>query len=269
MSGHALGAAVYFDVELATRPDPLRDFLEAIAGTAAPDGALVQWMNRVDGQRMPPGEPYDLAELMRIVRTASMRAVAVETPPKTADSDFMLVLADTTPVAKLRESDGRSWRYRMHAAFGAARLQALGAQHVLDAIVAFADAVAVKAGVVLWGVTAEYASTAAWSVGFTNLPPEQRSRLLDGVYWESRWGEVIRGPVWGTFLNAGHVEKLGGFDHIESDSGSARVRRLTSGGGFLEATSPSEPILDYDDQGKLSGLVRFLEPVMGKPPAAT
>ena len=89
------------------------------------------------------------------------------------------------------------------------------------------------------------------------------------MYWESRWGDVIRGPAWGTFLDASHVERLGGFERIERDSGRDRVKRLTSGGGFLEATSPSAPMLDHDDHGRLTDLARFLEPVTGKTPPAT
>src|SRR2546428_14010946 len=61
--------------------------------------------------------------------------------------------------------------------------------------------------------------------------------------WESRWGEVIRGPAWGTFLDASHIKRLGGFERIERDGGCAHVRRLTSGGDFLAATSPSERLL--------------------------
>jgi len=264
---YAFGAAVYFDHELVREPAPIATLLETLGGRAAKDGTLVQWMNRVDGRRMPPGKPYELATLIRKATEGEMRAVAIETPPKTDDRDFLLVLTDTTPVPKLREPLGRAWRYRMHAAFGAARLEALGPDVVLDAILAFADAVVAKAGVALWGETAEYASTAAWSVGFTNLPPAQRDRLYQAMYWENRWGEVIRGPAWGTFLSADHVARLGGLDRIRRDSGCARTMSLPrSDGAFLQVTPIAEPILDHDDRGALAGLTRFLEPVSGARP---
>jgi hypothetical protein len=65
---------------------------------------------------------------------------------------------------------------------------------------------------------------------------------------------VIRGPAWGTFLGAPHVDKLGGMTRIERESGCARVIALESGGAYLQTTP--EPT-----DGVPEALVRFLEPV--------
>src|SRR2546428_13568466 len=56
--------------------------------------------------------------------------------------------------------------------------------------------------------------------------------------WESRWGEVIRGPAWGTFLDASHIKRLGGFGGIERDGGGGPPRGGPPGGGVCSRTPP-------------------------------
>lgn len=82
----------------------------------------------------------------------------------------------------------------------------------------------------------------------------QNDRVTDGLYWRPRWGEVIRGPAWGTFLGAQHVDKLGGIARIERESGCARVIALSSGGAYLQTTAePTDTVPEH--------LVQFLESV--------
>lgn len=78
--------------------------------------------------------------------------------------------------------------------------------------------------------------------------------MTDGLYWRRQWGDVIRGPAWGTFLGAGHVEKLGGMTRIERESGCARVIALGSGGAYLQTTlEPTDAVPET--------LEWFLEPL--------
>ena len=46
-------------------------------------------------------------------------------------------------------------------------------------------------------------------VSGSDLTKEQANRVTDSYYWRTYWGDVIRGPEWGTFLSTNHVAVLG------------------------------------------------------------
>lgn len=264
----ALGAALYFDTELFADSTPFADLVRALFRVASPDGAFTLWTHRVDNRRMPPPKPYKLSALLDKIATGEMRSAAAETRPGTADTEHMLVYAATGPAATLPVPFApQSWRYDFEASLGAARVQAIGPQRVVDLVVAFADAVAAKAGVIHWAETARYASALASCSGNSSLTPEQSRKAADPLYWKSKWGQIVRGPAWGTFLSVAHIDALGGLPRIERESGCAQVVALASGGAFLQATAIDQPIVDdRDDGGRLAALTRFLTPVMGKAP---
>ena len=56
---------------------------------------------RVDNQRATPGTNYELAAFERKLRRGETSTATVETPPKTPETDQVMVLAHTTPSARL------------------------------------------------------------------------------------------------------------------------------------------------------------------------
>jgi hypothetical protein len=263
--GFALGAAIHYDFELAATPRPFEVLIEELFGAASPGGELRQWFIHVEDRKAPPPAPLDLRQLVGLVARGGLAIAAAETAPNTADEDMMLVRAGTTPIAKRPERFSQTrCRYDAIAVFGAARLREVGTQRALDAIIAFADAVGARAGVVHWADRAAYAAGLASCGGNTTLSREQIGHITDLMYWQPRWGDVIRGPAWGTLLGAVHVERLGGVGRIEREAPCTRVIALRSGGGFLQATPIEAPLVEdcYDD-GALAPLAGFLAPVMG------
>ena len=101
----------------------------------------------------------------------------------------------------------------------------------MTALCDFAAGVAATAGVVLWSPSLSYARALALLASGDDLTKEQASRVSDAYYWRSKWGDVIRGPEWGTFLSAAHVAKL-----AERELPAA-VTRLFSGGAFVQVTA--------------------------------
>ncbi len=263
--GFALGAALHYDFELAATPAPFERLVEELFGATSPGGELRHSVIFVQDRKAPPPAPLDLRKLVGLVVRGGVAMAAAETEPKTDDATRMLVSADTTPIAKRPERFSQTkCRYEAIAVFGAARLRDVGPQRALDAIVAFADAVGARAGVVHWADSAAYAAGLASCGGSSTLSREQVGHITDLMHWQPRWGDVIRGPAWGTFLGAAHVERLGGIARIEREAPCARVLALRSGGALLQATPIDAPLVeDRDDGGALARLAGFLAPVMG------
>lgn len=155
-------------------------------------------------------------------------------------------------------------RYAIWGAVGAEALQRIGAERAVDAIVVFAGAVAARAGVMQWATTTVYASCLAAGANSSQLSRDENRHVTDLMYWQPRWGVVIRGPQWGTFLGAEHVRALGGVDKIGAESGCARVVPLASGGAFLQATPLEHPIIEGSASGELARMTSYLAPVMGQ-----
>jgi len=260
----ALGAAIHYDFELATNPQPFETLVKSLFGVSSPTGEFVHWFRPLKGKRTPPPPPLDVDKLVRLVRRG-VASAAAETAPNTADSDLLLVVAGTRPI-----NDGperftmTKCRYNAVIAAGAARLRRLGVQRVIDAIVAFADAVEVRAGVVHCADSSTYASALA-SCGASGLSRAESDHVSDLMYFEPQWGDVIRGPAWGTFLGAAHVARLGGAAHIADSAPCAGVSSLRSGGSYLQATPSEAPLLEHDPSlaTTLEKLARFLDPVTG------
>lgn len=260
-SSWALGAALYFDVELAIDPRPFAAVVKTLADSSRT--SCLQWTMDVENDGPPPTS-FDLDALISLIAAGSVSTAAVETVPQTPDADRMFVSAGTTPAAKRPERFVHTrCRYDFKASIGAARLRDLGASRALEAIVEFGDAVAARAGVVYWADTTVYASCLASFAHNDLLSREQSDHISDLMYWRPRWGDLIRGPAWGTFLGATHVATLGGIPIIERESG-ARVVALRSGGAFLQATPIDAPLCEGRDDGALKHLTAFLAPVMGR-----
>jgi hypothetical protein len=143
-------------------------------------------------------------------------------------------------------------------------------KYQLDAVIRFADAVHIRAGIVLWADTADttlFTSCLVSSGSSSKLTREEDRKVLASMDGQSRWGDAIRGPEWGTFLGSEHVARLGGIEHIERDSGCASVVALTSGGAFLQVTSIDDPlVVGHADGGQLARIAAFSAPVTGTRP---
>jgi hypothetical protein len=259
----AFGGAVHFDTELVGSPEPFVALVRSLFGESP--GGAVHWYTPIEGKRSPAPAPLDVDKLVQLIGRGVAFA-AVETAPATPDSELVLARAAATPIAQRPERFSQTkCRYSAELALGAAALHRLGAQRVLDAFIAFAGAVRGRAGVVHWADSAAYASCLASCGGSEALSREQIQHIADLMYWQPRWGEVIRGPAWGTFLGADHVDRLGGLARIERESGCARVVGLASGGAFLQATPIDAPLVEgHADRGVLDRLAGFLAPVMGQ-----
>jgi hypothetical protein len=263
---YALGAAVYFDKELAADPTPFASLIAPIFGTAASRERFTQWTIRLDNKKARAPRAFELNRLLADITNGTARSAAVETPPQAPDADSMLVCARTTPIARLGESDQLiAWRYDLIAGFGATALATLGAARAIDLIAAFAGAVGATAGVLHWAASFSFASSLAMCASGAGLTPEQDRKVAATYYWRSQWGRCIRGPSWGTVLSATHVDRLGGVRRLERESGCASVVPLSSNGALLLLTPIDSPIVeDHDDRGRLEALERFLQPVLGK-----
>jgi len=257
----AIGAAVHYDFELATDPEPFERLVRDLFGVSSPSGEFVHWYIPLKGKRTPPPPPFDLARLVRLVKRG-VSSAAADTRPNAADSDLMIVRAGTRP----REAEPERFtmtkcRHHAYIGVGATPLRRLGVQRVIDAIVEFADAVEVRAGVVHCAATSTYA-TALAACGGTGLSWPERNHVTDLMYFQPQWGDVIRGPAWGTFLGASHVERLGG--DIET-APCAQVSPLRSGGAYLQATPSDHPLLEDAPTMKaiVDKLAVFLDAVVG------
>jgi hypothetical protein len=262
----ALGAAIHYDFELAATPKPFEVLVERLFGTTSPRGEPRHWFIDVHNRKAPPPAPLNLLKLVRLVAGGGIATAAVETAPNTADPDMILVRAGTAPIDKQPQRFTQTkCLYDAVAVCGSAQLHQVGMQHVLDAIVAFADAVCARAGAVYCADSAAYAAGLASCGGSPTLSREQIAHLTDLMYWRPRWGDIIRGPAWGTFLGAAHVERLGGVVRIERQGACAQVITLHSGGAFLQVTPIETPLIEgRDDGGVFARLSRILAPVMGQ-----
>ena len=259
----ALGAALHFDHVLADDPRPFEGLVHALVADVPVD--QLRTFHVPDSKhKAPPPERFDLHKLIERVRSGATWLASVSTAPGTPDADQLEIAAGTVGADRPARSLTRC-RYALKVAIGPAPLAKLGAARALDPIIAFADAVAARAGVVQWAPSTTYASCLASGGASTQLTREQNSHIGDLLYWQPRWGDAIRGPQWGTFLGASHVEALGGIDAIARGSQCARAVPLRSGGAFLQATSLDAPIVeDTDDGGVLARLASYLAPVMGQ-----
>lgn len=260
-SAPALGCAVYFDTDLAADAGPLAVLWDRLA-PAVPADRLTQWTSSERTQQVGKPAPFVAESLRRKIERGDTASAALETRPGTPDPEQLLVLAQTTPAAKLREGvPPRHWRYSLIVALGAIPLARLGPQAAVDAVVAFASAVVVKAGVMHWTATTSYASGLAMGAG-GGLTAAQEGRVADSLYWRTHWGRIIRGPSWGTFLSGAHVDQLGGLTSVQGSC--ARVVPLASGGAFLQLTEVREPVLDGDLPPRLAALGSALVRLQGQ-----
>lgn len=257
----ALGCAVYFDTNLSAGAGPLLTLWERLIITVPLDQLTQSTVSEKTQQLGKPG-PFNAVSLRRKIESGSTADAAVQTRPSIPDPERLFVLAQTTPVAKLREGvPPRHWKYSMVAALGPIQLARIGPQAVVDAMVEFADAVTVKAGVMHWTETTSFASGLAMGSG-GGLTAALERQITDSMYWRTYWGRMIRGPAWGTFLSSTHVDQLGGLAAVRGSC--ARVLRLASGGAFLQLTDIAEPVLDGEVPPRLAALRSALAPLLGE-----
>lgn len=264
----ALGASFHFDTELAANLTPFEAFASwMIKETGAP-GFVSWYLNYDNGKRSPPARPLNLPALIRRIRTGKTRVVAVQSALKADDDDRVIFCVDTFDSSRRGYRQTKA-RFHAYAAFGPHPLHALEPERVIDRLVAFADAIDVGTGAVYWAATARYAGLLASGGGDYQLSREQNRHSNDLHGNQHRWPDIIRGPAWGTFLSAQHVQMMGGLERITRESGAARVVALpTSGGAFVQATPVDEPLVeDHDDGAVLARLASFFAPVLAAGPA--
>jgi hypothetical protein len=217
----ALGAALYFDHELAVDPRPLAALWERIATQPA----LRSWSQTATSST----KPVDFNPAQLATRVASGKTTTVGVESRSRD---VTIIAQTAPAETLdRRPPAPRWKYDLAVGLAADRVDALGQEAVIDALCEFAGATAASAGIVVWSASVDFARALAFLSSGPDLPPARVTALVDAQVARSRWGEVIRGPEWGTFLSAAHVAMLAG-----ATLPVVRTVPLTSGGVFLQAT---------------------------------
>src|SRR4051812_13659289 len=93
----ALGAAVHYDFELATDPQPFETLVRELFGASSPSGEFRHWYIDLKSKRTPPPPSLDLGKLVQLVQRG-VASAAAETAPNAADTDRMLVVAGTRPL---------------------------------------------------------------------------------------------------------------------------------------------------------------------------
>jgi hypothetical protein len=243
----SLGAALYFDHELAAEPAPLVALWKRLAKPAG----LVQWAST--GRTSSKPVPLNLSRLAS--RVASGRTVwaTISGHPRRG----FLVLAQTEPhvLVDLGEPP-REWTYDLVVVLSPSDLDTIGRGEVIEALCEFAGAVSATAGIVVWSESWDYASALAMLSSGIDLPPEQVKRMMAAYYWRSSWGQVIRGPSWGTFLSQTHVATMGDLSKLPA----ARIIPLSSRGAFVQATA--EPFDVSSPPARLGELRAALAPVL-------
>jgi hypothetical protein len=260
--GLALGAAIYHDHDLSVRPDSLLSIIRAVFGERSLEGEYTQSILPAGALKYGKPSRLHLARLANRIDAGEIARVIIETVARTPDCNVRVVIADVTPDPLRREPlTPRDWKYDISAGFGSNPVAALGRDRLTALLVELADCVQAKAGVIHWANSASYASGLAMGAG-GGVPEAQERKIAHSYYQRDLWGPVIRGPSWGTFLSACHVEQMGGIGRLERESGCARVVALRSGGAFLQLTPTSEPLdVDRDDDPRLLALARFLAPI--------
>jgi hypothetical protein len=262
MNTGALGVAVYHAHSFFANRRPLVAFLDAMyAGRTD----LTQWVHaRRPTRRVSPSSAYDQEALLRTVSDGNATAIAVETSPTTVDGENEAIIADVAPLSDPPpEAIGRPWPYRVAAVYGSQSTASRGLSHILPPLLALADEISPLAGVIFPAESASFAHAFATGT-FGGLTAEQERRVREHVVWkQDRFGEVIRGPEWGTFLSANHVARMGGMVRISAESQCAQVVPLRGGGAYLQVTAELPEAGDSLLSIRLAALAEFLEPVRG------
>ena len=152
----------------------------------------------------------------------------------------------------------RPWRYDTAITLSGDDLSTIGSQRAVEAIVAFADAVAVQAGILYWTDSVAYASALATGGITGRLTSEQERHVRDSHDRSNHWGRIIRGPAWGTFLNAAQVAILGDLLKLHP----AKVVPLRSGGAYVQLTVIGEATSIDEPSPPLDRLQAALAPVL-------
>lgn len=79
----AIAAAVHYDFELATNPEPFEQLVHDLFGISSPRGEFIHWSTPLKGKRSAPPPAFDLSKLVRRVRRG-VASAAVESL-RTAD----------------------------------------------------------------------------------------------------------------------------------------------------------------------------------------
>ncbi|MBV8762063.1 MAG: hypothetical protein JO257_32520 [Deltaproteobacteria bacterium] len=258
----ALGFALHHDHVLADDPSPLEALIVALCAELPAD-QLRNFFVPDGTQKAAPPSAFDRWKLIERVRSGGTWLASVQSAPGTADHAQIEISAGTVGADRASRSLTKC-RYAVWGALGAEPLHHIRAQRAVDAIVAFADAVAVRAGVMHWATTTVYASCLSAGANSSQLSRDENRHVTDLMYWQPRWGLVIRGPQWGTFLGVEHVRTLGGIEKIIAESRCARVVPLASGGAFLQATPLERPIVEGSASDELARIAAYLAPVTGQ-----
>jgi len=245
MTKLALGAAVYFDHELAANARPLATLWRHIA--TQPN--LRSWSLTAKSATKPVD--FDAAQLASRIESGKTTTVGVESVNRD-----VTIIAQTGPAEGLdRRPPAPRWQYDLAVALSAEHVAALGQDAVIAALCEFAGAVSASAGVVVWSGSLDFARALALLSSGPDLPPPHVTALVDAQLTRSHWGDIIRGPEWGTFLSAAHVAAL-----ADVRLPVAKKIPLSSGGAFIQV-SP-EPFDVEAPPPALAVLRDALAPVM-------
>lgn len=246
----AFGAALYHDVRLEDAPQPAEALLDALLGNQQ---GLTQFCVPIAPRKEKPAPLRRDALFARVTR-GELASFLVGTPAQTPDAEAITVGFVLVPPTAAAQEGRAGYKCRLDLALGAAAVAQRGVSTVVDALVAFANAVSPRAGVAFPADTASFAH--AYASGTRGgLTEEQDRRVKDVFYAVYELGDRIRGPEWGTFLARHHVEKLGGRERIERESGCEVVRPVGDGGLYVQVTQR------IDTTYSLEALAAFLAPV--------
>jgi hypothetical protein len=105
----------------------------------------------------------------------------------------------------------------------------------VDVLVELGDQLAARAGVIFTAASLSFAQALATGAR-GGLSAAQDARVREIAYAVHELDGKIRGPEWGTFLASDHLQPLGGATAIEAGCGCEVIRRLRSGGMYLQLT---------------------------------
>jgi hypothetical protein len=247
MTKLALGAAVYFDHELAADPRPLVTLWSRIATQPG----LRSWLLTAKSATKPVD--FDAAQLASRIESGTTTTVGVESRDR-----GVTIIAQTAPAASLdHRPPAPRWQYDLAVALSAEHVATLGQDAAVAALCEFAGAVSASAGVVVWSTSLEFARALALLSSGPDLPPPHVTALVQAQITRSRWGDIIRGPEWGTIMSAAHVAAL-----ADVRLPVAKTIQLSSGGGFIEV---SAELFDVDAPPPALAVLReALAPVLSR-----
>ena len=250
----ALGAALYYDFSLVEDVAPLGRLLDALAIGDGPE--LKQFCVPLAPRREKETK-VDRAKLFSRITSGELFSALVGRRGDNPDDEVVTVSVSLAPATNAQQENRAGYRFHAHVELGAAAVARRGVDAIVNALIAFANDVTPRAGVVFPASSAAAALGLATGTQFSDLGEQTNLVIRDIAYEVNVLADRIRTPEWGTFLAKHHVEKMGGIEALRALCPS--VRELESGGAFLQLTK------ELDDAGiheKRRALASALAPLL-------